>query len=246
MPVNAKRLGTMFAVAAVLLFATVLGFYSYARYRVHKTIANIPAKLGVDIKQSTAGFSFSKSEGGRTLFSITAGKAVQYKQGERAVLSDVRIIVFARPTAANGKQGAAPENDASQHYDQIFGKEFEYDPASGDVTAKGEVRIDMEAEGKPAPTMEAQQDSPGVIHLRTSGLTFNQKTGIAETGQRVEFAIPQANGSALGARYDTKLMALMLLKDVSIKTSAGGGQKSNSIGLKAATVLADSGIIADQ
>src|SRR5438105_5414987 len=126
MPVNAKRLATMFAIAAVLLFVTVLGFYSYARYRVHKTIANIPAKLGVDIKQSTAGFSFSKSEGGRMLFSITAGKAVQYKQGERAVLSDVRIIVYARPSA-NLRQGAAPENDASQHYDQIFGKEFEYD-----------------------------------------------------------------------------------------------------------------------
>src|SRR5205085_12086396 len=121
-------------------FAIVLGFYSYARYRVHKAVANIPAKLGVDIKQSTAGFSFSKSEGGRTLFSITAGKAVQYKQGERAVLSDVRIIVFARPTAS-GKQGAAAENDASQRYDQIFGKEFEYDPASGNVTASGDVHI---------------------------------------------------------------------------------------------------------
>src|SRR5438477_4653264 len=157
MPVNAKRLGTMFAVAAVLLFATVLGFYSYARYRVHKAVAKIPAKLGVDIKQSTAGFSFSKSEGGRTLFSITAGKAVQYKQGERAVLSDVRIIVYARPTPT-AKQGAAAENNASQHYDQIFGKEFEYDPASGNVTATGEVRIDMEAEGKPATTMEAHPE----------------------------------------------------------------------------------------
>src|SRR5438477_1970836 len=118
MPVNAKRLGTMFAVAAVLLFATVLGFYSYARYRVHKAVAKIPARLGVDIKQSTAGFSFSKSEAGRTLFSITAGKAVQYKEGERAVLSDVRIVVFAHPPTANGKQNAARENNASEHYDQ--------------------------------------------------------------------------------------------------------------------------------
>src|SRR5205085_5454624 len=42
------------------------------------------------------------------------------------------------------------------------------------------------------------------------------------------------------------LMALMLLKDVNIKTLAGREQKGDSFDLKAATILADSGIIADQ
>src|SRR5947209_12734948 len=140
MPMNPQRVRTVFAVALVLIFALVIGFYSYARYRVHRALVDVPAKLGVNIQQSTEGFTFSKSEGGRTLFSLTAGKAVQYKKGQHSTLSEVRIVVYGRnPAAAKTGTAAAP---AADHYDQILGKEFDYDPASGDVTANGEVQID--------------------------------------------------------------------------------------------------------
>ena len=243
MPINAPRLRRGFAILTVLIFVVVVGFYSYARYRIRRAIHEIPAKLGVNIQQSTQGFTFSKSEGGRTLFSISAGKAVQYKQGERATLSDVRIIIYGSKNS-NGTRG---KDDDSDHYDQIFGKEFDYDPNSGDVTANGEVQIDLEAPGKPSQTMAPSQESPGTIHLRTTALTFNQKTGIAQTRQPVEFAFPQASGSAVGAQYDTKLMALSLLKEVKIMTSAPSGTKSgSSVPLNSATILAESAIIANQ
>src|SRR5438067_12647228 len=118
MPMNPQRLRTFFAVGVILMLALVVGFYSYARYRVRRALVDVPARLGVNIQQSTAGFTFSKSEGGRTLFSLTAGKAVQYKNGQRATLSDVRIVVYGRNDAKSppGK-GAQP---AAEHYDQIL------------------------------------------------------------------------------------------------------------------------------
>ena len=136
----------------------------------------------------------------------------------------------------------------SNRFDQIYGSDFQYDPHTGDIVANGEVHIDLQgvATGEVRPDMAPPKELKNPIHVKTSGLQFNQKTGIAETAQRVDFAIPQANGSAQGARYDTKLMALMLLKDVNIKTSRDAAQNGRSAGLNGATILADSGIIADQ
>src|SRR5881398_139429 len=102
MPVNPKTLRKWFAATGIALLVIVLGFYAYARYRINRSIQEIPKKLGVDIQQSTKGFTLSKSEGGRTLFSISASNATQYKGSQRAALKDVRILVYGR--------GAGTEN----------------------------------------------------------------------------------------------------------------------------------------
>src|SRR3954447_18024797 len=125
MPLNVRRLRVLFAAAAVLLIVIVTGFYFYARYRVRTAIRQLPQKLGVEIQQSTNGFTLSRSEQGRTMFSIHASNAVQYKQGGKAELHDVNIIVY-------GHEG--------NRYDQIYGASFEYDPQAQTVTAKGYVR----------------------------------------------------------------------------------------------------------
>jgi lipopolysaccharide export system protein LptA len=145
------------------LILVVAGFYFYARWRVHHAIQHAAQKLHVDIQQSTEGFTLSKSEGGRTLFSIHARRAEQFKQAGRAVLHEVNIIIY---------------GDNSNRFDQIYGSEFAYDPASGDVTAAGEVHIDLQSntQGQSLPDQTAPQELNNPIHLKTSGLSFNQKS----------------------------------------------------------------------
>lgn len=191
----------------------VAGFYFYARWQIHKAITEVPLKLGVEIQQSTEGFSLSKSEGGRTLFTIKASKAVQYKEGGRARLQDVTILVYGRK---------------SNRFDQIYGSGFEYDPQAGTVTATGEVHIDLEAnaEGPAKPDQQPPAELKNPIHLLTSGLVFNQKTGMAQTDQHIEFRVPQASGSAMGASYDSKANLLTLKSNVKITTS---GLRSTTI-----------------
>src|SRR5438105_14992119 len=96
MPVSPRTLRIAFAVAAVLLLATVAGFYFYARYRVRLAIQQIPKKLGVEIQQTAQGFTFCKSQGPRTLFCIRAANTVQYRTGQRAELRDVNIIIYGK------------------------------------------------------------------------------------------------------------------------------------------------------
>ena len=206
MSLNIPRLRMLLGALAILLVAIVAGFYVYARLRVRNAVPRIPEKLGVNVQQSTEGFSLSKSEGGHTLFTVKASKAVQYKQGGRAELRDVNIIIYGRQ---------------SNRYDQIYGSDFEYDPKTGDISANGEVHIDLEASVAPGerPDQSPPQEVKNQIHLQTSGLVFNQKTGVASTPERIEFRLPQASGSAVGAEYDSKGAMLTLGKDIQIATT---------------------------
>ncbi len=201
MPVNSSRLRRWFARAAIVLALVVAGSYFYARMRVRQAIRQVPQRIGVDIQQSTQGFTLSQSEGGRTIFTVHASRAVQYKEGGRAQLRDVSIIVYGRK---------------ARRYDQIYGADFEYDPQTGHITAQGEVHIDLEGnvEGPLNPDQAIPQELKNPIHLKTSGLVFNQKTGVAKTDRRIEFRVPQANGSALGATYDSKGAMLTLHSDI--------------------------------
>jgi lipopolysaccharide export system protein LptA len=209
MPLNVARLRKWFAVAAIALVAVVLGSYLLKRRVERHVIATVSQQLGVDVQQSTQGFTLSKSEGGRTLFTLRAGKAVQYKAGGRATLEDVSIVVYGRK---------------SERYDQIYGSQFEYDAATGEVAARGEVHIDLEAAGGEArPDQAPPAELKNPIHLKTSGLVFNQKTGIAETRERIEFRIPQGTGTALGARYDSKANLLTFSSEVRVKTTGHEG-----------------------
>ena len=209
MPLNVERLRKWFVVAALLLVTVVLGSYLYKRQVERHVVAKVSQKLGVDVQQTTEGFTLSKSEGGRTLFTLRAGKAVQYKAGGRATLEDVSIVVYGR---------------TADRYDQIYGSQFEYNQATGEVAARGEVHIDLEAAGpEPHPDQTPPAELKNPIHLKTSGLVFNQKTGIAETRERIEFRIPQGSGTAQGARYDSRANLLTFGSEVRVKTTGREG-----------------------
>src|SRR5258708_39878215 len=78
-----SRLRRWFALGAILMIATIAGMYFYARWRVHKAVDDIPAKIGMEIQQTAESFSISKSVEGRTLFTVSASEAVQLKGGGR-------------------------------------------------------------------------------------------------------------------------------------------------------------------
>jgi len=74
MPLSIRRLRIWFAVCGIALLLLVSAIYLGRRYEM-RIMAHLAAKkLGVEIQQSTEGFSLSKSEGGRTLFKISAKK----------------------------------------------------------------------------------------------------------------------------------------------------------------------------
>ena len=141
MPLTPQRLRRLFAVGAVIAVLAAAFFYlrGIVNYRPVdvKLLKNIPANMD----KTGKGFTFSQSAGQKTLFTIHAAGFQQYKDGGKAELSDVSIVVYGR------------EENRS---DQIYGSKFSDDPASGDVTAEGEVHIDLDAT-TPAGTMPSHE-----------------------------------------------------------------------------------------
>jgi len=206
MPFDPKRLRKIFAGGAVFVFVVALGFYLHGIFKPGETIPDTPKNIPSGVEKSATGFNLSKSEGGKTLFTIHAASVQQYKEGGRAALHDVSITVFGR------------NQDRS---DQIYGSDFAYDPAAKVVTAAGEVRIDLEAVSAAAtPAGSPAAETKNLIHVKTSGLTFNENTGIAQTKAAIEFRVPEGNGSAVGATYDSHGGVLTLKSAVRL-TSTG-------------------------
>jgi lipopolysaccharide export system protein LptA len=218
-----SRLRRWFALGAILMITVVAGMYFYARWRVHKVVHDIPAKIGLDIQQTAEGFSISKSEEGRTLFTVSASKAVQFKGGGRAELHSVKIVIYGK--------------DAGR-FDRITGDDFEYDPASGNVSAKGTVLIDLEAnpEGMRHSDQTAPAQTKDPIHLETNGLVFNKNTGNASATGKIVFQTPQASGSAVGVEYVAKTGTMTLLSSVALDVSRPQSLRLN----------ADRGVISKQ
>jgi lipopolysaccharide export system protein LptA len=207
-------------VAIAVLVVVIVTISYFARSHSKVTLRNIPKELGLDIQQTSEGFSLSKSEAGRTLYTIRASKTVQFKSGGHAELNNVHVVVY-------GKM--------HDRYDQIYGDKFTYDPQSGDIVGTGEVHIDVQgyAEGPQKPDQAPPEEMKNPLHLKTTSLTFNQKTGMAHTDEVVEFQSAQASGSAKGAYYDARTNELQLKADVHIVTT----------GANAAVITGSSGMI---
>ncbi len=188
MPRSIYRLRRWLVWSAVLLSSVVAGTYFLARSRQRNVLNEVPGKMGYGVKQTASGFQFSKSERGRTLFTVQAKDVKEFELNGRAELHQVNIILYGR--------------DASR-FDQISGNDFLYDPKSGDITAKGEVQIDLEANpaGATSPDQAAPKELKNAIHLKTTDLVFNKNSGNAFTNARVDFHGLQASGWAVGIQY---------------------------------------------
>jgi lipopolysaccharide export system protein LptA len=217
-----ERLRTLVLAGGALLVVALVGFLAVGRLKNRFNLREIPQRLGANIQQEANGVTYTQAHGGHTLFKIHASKVVQLKQGGRAILHDVQIELY-------GEDGA--------RVDRIAGDEFEYDQKDGIAKAAGPVEITLMRPGeapavapratpgrpsKSTPlTSAAQKASTGEIHVKTSGLTFDQKSGIAMTAERVEFAITQGNGSSVGATFDTDQGRLVLDHAVQLDVNRG-------------------------
>lgn len=202
MRITVARLRRAILILACLLMAVLIGFFVYARYRLHRLERDLPARLGINIQQTASGYTYSQSSGGHTLFTIHASRLIQYKRGGNATLHDVSIMLYGPP--------------GSNRIDRISGSDFDYDPKDQIVQARGAVSIDLQGLGS---NNTAQQDR---IHVTTSGLVFNQKTGEADTGQHTEFAFPKASGSCTGAHYNSRTGVLVLDSQIALTTTTQG------------------------
>ena len=188
----------------MLITIVVVSMYFYARSRATNVLKSIPSKMGYDLKQTASGFQFSKSDGKRTLFTVQASDVKEFKINGNAELHKVSIVLYGRD---------------SSRFDQIYGDDFAYNQKTGDVSAKGDVQIDLVANpaGLGSPDQATPKELKNPIHLKTRDLVFNKNSGNASTDARVELRTPQATGWAVGVSYAGKSNVLTLSSQVHVE-----------------------------
>src|SRR5215469_13518224 len=206
MPLPVYRLRRLLAAIAILLTLAVAGMYFYARSKATNALKAVPGKIGYEISKTAQGFQISKSDGKRTLFTVQASNVKEFKLNGNAELHNVSIILY---------------GSDSSRFDQIYGDDFVYNQKTGDVTAKGDVQIDLVANpaGLDSPDQAAPKALRNPIHLNTRDLLFNKNSGNAWTDARVDFRTPQASGWAVGVKYSGTDKTLTLASEIHVEMS---------------------------
>ena len=97
---EAERYSRMAALAAGLLVLVVAGVYLQRAYRVMRLRRALPSTVPSEVQQQSDNFSYSDVEQGRTIFTVRASHATQFKDQNRALLQDVWITVYGREGTA--------------------------------------------------------------------------------------------------------------------------------------------------
>ena len=173
---------------------------------------NQPAAVAATVEQQSNEFSYSQVENQRTLFTIRASRATQFKDEKRAVLQDVWITIYGREGNRN---------------DNIHTRECNYEPKSGAVQCQGDVQIDLSAampaagktlasEKNVKPPVATEPKASQPIQITTRNLSFDRESGEASTSELVQFRFPQGQGHAVGVTYDSRDATVRLEHNVEI------------------------------
>jgi lipopolysaccharide export system protein LptA len=197
---EAARYARWSALAALVLAVITGGIYLDRKWVAHVERKKAPPPLTADEERQSIGLTVSKNEGDRTIFTVQASKSTDFKGQDISLLEDVKITVF-------GKAG--------NRHDLIHTQSCRYSKVDGAIECSGNVQMDMQS-AEDAERVRSKSGKGNVIHVETSGVTFERTTGQAQTVKPVKFSFADGEGEALGAVYSSEEGELRLVKDVRI------------------------------
>ncbi len=207
---EAARYARWAAAAAILLVVIVAGVYLRRSWQTREAAKSAPPSVPATVHQRSAEFSFSKVENDRTLFTVRASHATEFRQGNRSLLEDVWITIY-------GRQGS--------RFDNIHTHACDYLSDTGRIVCAGEVQIDLESaeDAREHPAQVSSGNSSArLIHVGTSNVTFDRETGEARTDRPVDFSFPYGQGRAVGVVYNSERGVVRLQRDVELKLQPAG------------------------
>jgi lipopolysaccharide export system protein LptA len=214
---EAARYARWSALTALALATVTGGIYLQRQWVAHVERAKAPPPLKADQERQSIGLTVSKNEGDRTIFTVKASKSTDLRGQDISLLEEVSVTVF-------GKLG--------DRHDVIHTHSCRYAKASGGIECSGDVVFDLQSAADAERAKNDKNFKPNLIHVETNGVTFNEKSGRAETSQRVKFILPNGFGEGIGGTYLSEDGLLRLEKDVCVTLHQTGalavGKKENA------------------
>jgi LPS export ABC transporter protein LptC len=196
---QAARYAQWSAGIALVLATTTAVVYLQRKWSQHQDRKNAPPAAPVNVQRQSNGLTFSKVEGNRKIFTLTASQSTDFRDKDTTLLESVHITIF-------GKTG--------DRNDVINTQSCQYDKSSGSIACSGDVRMDLQSAADAQRVAADPSQAPQVVHVETSQVTFDRGTGLARTSQPVTLEFPSGTGHGVGVEYQSDRGSVRLLSDV--------------------------------
>jgi lipopolysaccharide export system protein LptA len=177
-----KKTRLALLVLLVSTIAVVVAGY-YVTQKRNQMLAPVkPARLPEELHSTAKNWSWSQSSKDSPMVEVRAHDVREVKDSSRLELIDVELKVFSK---------------AGDTYDLIRSKKAEFDQPADKIYSDGEVTIvlGLPAGGPPEP-------GERYVEIKTSGLAYDNKSGVASTDRPVHFQFENGEGNCIGAVYD--------------------------------------------
>lgn len=200
--------------AGALAATVLLVAFAYTLRVLHKEkTPAVPDNLPANVHQQLSGFTFTRSEGGRQIFTVHAARTVAFRQGGTTVLEDVYAEFFGR---------------TGNRRDILRTQRCEYNTESGGLSCLGTVEIELNAQldvsaATDLPPGQAVLRGQQPVYLEVSKVSFQPQGSLVVSDEPIRFRFGPASGSAVGITYATKAGWLELKKDVVVNLPPRNG-----------------------
>jgi lipopolysaccharide export system protein LptA len=172
-----------------ILGGTAYTYYSQRRAAKAHAAAK-PAQIAKGLSAAAEDWVYERADAGKPVVKIRAHGFSQVADTDHLKLEGVRMEL-------SQKDGT--------HFDLVKSPKAEYDKQQ--MVSDGEVEIVLSVPTGSEPT-------PDLTSIKTSGITFDSKTGKATTTSATKFRFAGGDGSSVGASYDPTSKELHLLQKV--------------------------------
>ncbi|HLW44331.1 MAG TPA: LPS export ABC transporter periplasmic protein LptC, partial [Candidatus Acidoferrales bacterium] len=194
---EAARYARWSAGVAITIALVVAAVFVHGRLANRAARKNLPPSVPPSVAQQSTGFTYSKNVGDRTLFTIRASQATEFKDKDRSLLENVSITIY-------GPEG--------KRNDSVRANECSYEPATGSIRCQGTVQIALR---NAANNPDAKTASRG-MHFETSDILFDRDSGKVTTQNNVTMRFPGGAGQATGVLYDPQTENARLQSNVQL------------------------------
>ena len=166
-----------------MLLGAVVWDYLDSRTAEEKSQAEQPTAIPSDINSQATRWAWSQSSGDRRKVEVVADSFRQAKETFLFDLGGVELKIF-------HEDGAT--------FDYVVTEAAQFDTRSETLFSAGEVRLSL---GVPAE--ESDPWSSEYTKIRSSGVTFETRTGVATTERYTEYEFAGGIARSVGVRYDS-------------------------------------------
>ena len=183
-----RRVRWLLLTVLVVLILAVTAAFHFQRKQRQKQVVSPPAPLAERLSAAAQDWSYTQMDGDRPVVTISARNFAQSREDGVIDLEGVELRLY-------HKDG--------QHFDRVRSAKVQFDRNAGALYSEGDVEVLMGL-----PTGEKPQGR--VLHIRSSGVRFDARTGRVETSRQASFQLDLGGGEAVGAAYDPTTRELEL------------------------------------